>query len=127
MADHDQSVSPVSLVGSLDTSVLPVSPVQIVPQQAEPEWMRKIFVRHHFSVRAVQPSHLYPVQLGVTPVQRLVLAVQSQSVRPTEKIFTITRREGEGEFLPDQLGVDDNFSVSSVHPGPLDPRLLAPV
>ena len=97
MTDHDQSVSPVSLVGSLDTAVLPVSPVQVVSQQAEPEGMRKILVRHNFPVRAVQPSHLYPVQLGVAPVQRLVLAVQSQSVGPADRICNNLQEEEGGE------------------------------
>ena len=86
MANHHQSVAPVLLVGPLDVPVLPVSPVEILAQKTEAEGMRKVFISHNFTIRTIDGCHLHSIQLGVTPVKFLVVAIQSEPIGPARMI-----------------------------------------
>lgn len=82
MADHHEPVSPVLLVGPLDVPVLPVCPVEILAQQTEAKGMRKVFISNNFSFRAIDGRHLHSVKLGITPINFLVVTIQSETIGP---------------------------------------------
>ena len=85
MADHHEPVPPVLLVGPLNVPVLPVCPVEILAQQTEAKGMRKVFISNNFSIRAIDGCHLHPVKLGITPINFLVVTIQSETIGPEHK------------------------------------------
>lgn len=97
------------LVTGVDGAGLPVRPVQGVSRERQGKGVCQTALHDLLPEGAVQVGTVDEAELGVGPVQLLLLQVNGQPVGPVN------------------VRVHDDLPGAAIHPCPLDPRRLSPV
>ena len=82
-------MDPRELMSPLDTFVLPISPVQILPKQRQGKYMGQLLLNHVVFVLAIQISQRDIVESSIGPVDVVSEVVNGQRIWPTKMVLQL--------------------------------------